>query len=154
MSHGYRGGSGPHCDTQPECWWGCCCVICVPPRRAGKAPQAHILHSNAPAPWPSHSVSLLLSKRSSRLRPAETLSRNVSSGPCDGPFSVVLLTTNQGEEQGHLKAPPLRPCRSEKAFIEIKTKTPQWFCAERHRGCFQSGSAAARKQTVLSHPHL
>lgn len=107
-------------------------MVCVPPSRAGKAPQAHILHSNAPAPLPSHSapVSLLLSKRSSRLWPAETLNRNASFGLGDGPFSVVLLTANQGEEQGHLKALPLLPCRSENAFIEIKTKTPQWFCTD------------------------
>jgi len=125
------------------------------PPSGGEAPRPHILTASSPLPLPSALVLLLLRKRRSRVwaAPAELMcSTNVSLGLSYGPpFIVYGPRTRSSPFEGSTL---LLPCSFKNAFIKIKEKTPTVVQYKKHRKCFRSGSAAARKQTVLSHPHL
>lgn len=70
------------------------------------------------------------------------------------PFYCLINNTPRTRSRPSEDSTLLLPCSFKKAFIKIKKKTSQWSCTEKTQRCFQRGSAAARKHTVLSHPHL
>lgn len=142
LSHGRQSGGWPTLGDK--------CPAASRHRAAPVPPSG----GKAPAPSPGFAFAL-----QSELwglgctRGADALNRNV---PLGLPFYCLINNGPRIRSRPSEGSTLLLPCNFKKAFIKIKKK-PQPHSGpvqKNHRKCFRSGSAAARKQTVLSHPHL